>query len=802
MIHKISISICYIVWVGEKMDNLMKLGLTKEEVQKRVELGQVNISHDNISKSKKQIVLEHTLTYFNFLNIFLAIIILSTGRWMNLTFMGVITINTVVGIYQELKVKKIIDQLTVVTVKKVKVLRDFNEMIIPVEELVLDDIIYLENGNQVGTDCVVLQARGIEVNESMLTGESKPVKKRIDDEMMAGSFVVAGSAYAKVIRVGNDNYSTQLVHKAKHKNKASSEMKDAIEKVIKVLSVVIVPVGIVLFLSQMAAFPNDRATAIVKTVGGMIGMIPEGLVLLTSLSFIIGVGKLAQQKALIQEMEAIEALARVNVLCLDKTGTITTGDLEVEKVIILDNYHETEVYEVMSAMAFYFDDINATQLALRNYFYQKDDYDVLSMIPFSSERKMRAISVKGYGTFALGAPEFLLDEDNPLLEQINHYSKQGFRVLLLGATKDMDEETGTVGDVIPMALIVIHDCIRPEAKDTLAFFEKSGVDIRILSGDNPMTVSKVAQLAGLKHGELYVDAMTLPKDEDELQKVVQYYRVFGRVKPEQKQMIIKALQKSGNVVGMVGDGVNDVLALKDADCGIAMAAGSDAAKQAAHIVLLDSNFASMQSIVKEGRAIIADIERVSSLYLTKTIYSTVLCLVFAALQKSYPFTPLQLSLISGLAIGIPSFLLTLERSSTVSSQGFLKHVISTAVPCALTMIVHMLSIAFLGMWLNFDAKMYSTYYFLVAGFISFLVVLIVCMPLNRLRAIMITIVTVLFYLVLLILPDLFGIHHLFNIRLIWIIPLCFSSIFVLGFFKKMIHYFYKRYEKRLINRKV
>lgn len=784
------------------MNDLKQLGLTSKEVDERVSLGQVNISHDNISKSKKQIVLQHTLTYFNFLNIFLALIILSTGRWMNLTFMGVITINTLVGIYQELKVKKIIDQLTVVTVKKVKIIRDYQEFMIPVEELVLDDIIYLENGHQIGTDCIVLEAKGIEVNESMLTGESKPVKKHKDDEMMAGSFVVAGSAYARVIRVGNDNYSTQLVHKAKHKNKASSEMKDAIEKVIKVLSVVIVPVGFVLFLSQMAAFPNDRAMAIVKTVGGMVGMIPEGLVLLTSLSFIIGVGKLARQKALIQEMEAIEALARVNVLCLDKTGTITTGDLEVEDVIVLDNYKKVEVDDIMSAMSYYFDDVNATQEALRHYFQDKRNYDVTHMIPFSSERKLRALSLKNKGQYVLGAPEYLLDENHHFLKKVEFYSKQGFRVLLLGETDAIDEELGTVGNVIPMAFIVIHDCIRPEAKETLAFFEKSGVDIRIISGDNPMTVSKVAQLAGLKHGERYVDASTLPQDEEELQKVVQYYRVFGRVKPEQKQMIIKAFQQLGDVVGMVGDGVNDVLALKDADCGIAMAAGSDAAKQAAHIVLLDSNFASMKSIVKEGRAIIADIERVSSLYLTKTIYSTALCLIFAMLQMSYPFTPLQLSLISGLAIGVPSFLLTLERSASLSSQGFLRHIISTAVPCALTMIIYMLGIAFLGKWLHFDTMLYSTYYFLVAGFISFLVVFIVCMPLTRIRTIVASVITILFYLILFVLHDLFGIYHIFNMRVIWVIPLCLSSIFVLGFFKKMIHYLYKRHEKRLIKKTI
>lgn len=786
---------------GDDMKQYNFKTLTNEEVNQRIKKGQVNNIVDSISKSKKQIILDHTLTYFNFLNIFLAAIIISTGRWTNLTFMVVIFTNAVIGIYQEFKVKKVIDQLTVVTVKKVKVIRNQEMQEIPVEQLVLDDVIYLENGNQIGTDCVVLESYGMEVNESLLTGEANPIKKRPSDELMSGSFVVSGTAYAKVIRVGNENYSTQLVQKAKHKNNASSEMKDSIEKVIKVLSIVIIPVGIILFFSQLSATPHDLGTAIVKTVGGVIGMIPEGLVLLTSLSFIIGVGKLAKKKALIQEMEAIEALSRVNVLCLDKTGTITTGELGVEKIDILNDDHIEKIKEIMGAIAYGFQDINETQKALQDYFVKPDDYRIESFIPFSSQRKMRAISFYEKGSYVLGATEFLTD-DPQIIQKVNCYSEQGLRVLLLGSVQSLDEGSMTVAGISPIALIIIHDCIREDAKDTLAFFEKEGVDIRILSGDNPMTVSRVAQLAGLKGGDQYIDASTLPQDEYELSKIVQHYHVFGRVKPEQKQQIIKALQSNDLIVGMVGDGVNDVLAIKDADCGIAMAAGSDAARQAAHIVLLDSNFASMKQIVKEGKTIISNIERVSSLYLTKTIYSTVLCLIFSALRMSYPFTPLQLSLISGLAIGIPSFFLTLEQSSSTISHGFLKHVISTAVPCACTMIVYILSITILGTFLNFDLNMFSTYYFLMAGFISFLVVFIVCQPLNKLRSIMTMTLTIIFYLIVLILPDLFGIYHILDRRVIWIIPLLCSSIFVLYGFMKLLRGLYSLYENRSIKKKI
>ncbi len=763
-------------------------GLTYEEVIERKKQGLINVCEDNISKSKKQIIMDHTLTYFNFINIFLAIIIISTGKWKNLTFMVVIIVNAIIGIIQEFKVKKVIDQLSVVTVKKVRAIRDGKMQEILVEDLVLDDIIYLESGEQIGTDCDVIESFGMEVNESLLTGESDSIFKSKDDELFAGSFVVAGSGYARVKRVGKDNYSTQLVMKAKHKNSASSEMKTTIEKIIKVLSIVIIPVGIILFISQKQAFPDDQATAIVKTVAGVVGMIPEGLVLLTSLSFILGVGKLARKKALIQEMEAIEALARVNILCLDKTGTITTGDLEVVQVEKLTQ-KDVDIQSIMSTFAHHVYDSNATQKSLQKYFPNQDTYSVLAELPFSSQRKMRGLTLKDIGHYVLGAPEFLVD-DPQILKKAENYSLEGYRVLMLGKTNQLDVTNKTIGIVEPLAFVVMKDCIREDAKETLEFFSRNDVDVCILSGDNPITVSKVAKIAGLKHADRYIDASLL-KDEEDMSKVVGYYRIFGRVKPEQKHQIIRYLQQQGNVVGMVGDGVNDVLALKDADCGIAMAEGSDAAKQAAHIVLLDSNFSSMKDIVDEGKAIIADIERVSSLYLTKTIYSTALCMIFALLQKSYPFTPIQLSLISGLAIGVPSFLLTLDRSSQLSSHGFLKHVISTAVPCALTMIIYMVGISYLSEWFHWNTMMQSTYSYLVAGFISFLVVFIVCLPYNFRRMIVTVTITIVFYLILLVMPDFFGIYPLWNQAVLGVIPLCISTIFVMGLLRQGIHYIYK-----------
>lgn len=458
--------------------------------------------------------------------------------------------------------------------------------------------------------------------------------------------------------------------------------------------------------------------------------------------------------------------------------------MAVERVYPYTPYTNEFIEEILGCMAYDFDDMNATQTALREAFEKIKDFDIIEKVPFSSKRKMRAITLSNQRTFVLGAPEFLTDNEI-VLDRVNSYSYQGYRVLFLGETIDDINH--------PMALIVIHDCLRNDARSTLRFFNKNNVDVCILSGDNPITVSRVAQLAGLRKADQYIDASTLPEDDEELYNVVEHYHIFGRVKPEQKQRIIKAFQHNNHVVGMVGDGVNDVLALKDADCGIAMAAGSDAAKQAAHIVLLDSNFSSMKSIVREGRTIIANIEKVSSFYLTKTIYSTCLCMIFAAMRQSYPFSPIQLSLISSLAIGIPSFYITLESSSELSTGGFFKHVITTALPCALTIIIDMIFINILGNYLNFNTTELSTYYYLTAGFDSFLVVYIVFMPLNRLRTVIAIGLNALFFVIVLCIPDFFGIYSFLNWQYIGLIPLFAVSVVMVGIFKNGI---YKLYTKK------
>lgn len=752
------------------MEHQNYTGLTSLEVKDRVEKGLVNTTAGSVSKTTKQIIMTHTLTYFNFLNLFLGVIIILSGQFKNLTFMGVIIINSIIGIFQELKVKKLVDGLAVITASKARVIRDGARSDVPLEQVVIDDVIVLESGNQIGADSIVLSSHGMEVNESMITGESNHVKKAPGDQLYSGSYLVAGSGVARVVHVGEDNYATQLANKARDKKRATSEMQDSIKRIIKVVGFIIIPVGILLFLSQRAIEGTTLSDAMVNTVAGVIGMIPEGLVLLTSVSFVLGVGRLARKRALVQEMEAIEALARVNVLCTDKTGTITTGELEVKEIVPLEGIDAGKITDVMNEISFAFDDVNATQSALMHYFAKTARWEIVDMIPFSSDRKYRAISFLNEGAYVLGAPEFVLKGDE-LSENIDDYAKKGLRVLLLASAESINSADGTTSGVKPMGLILISDCIRTEAKATFDYFASQNVDVKVISGDDPATVTSIAVEAGLKDGDKYVDATTLPESDAQLRNVICDYTVFGRVTPEQKQRIIKAYQANDKIVGMVGDGVNDVLALKDADCGIAMAAGADAAKQVAHIVLLDSDFACMKDIVREGRMIISNIERVSALYLTKTIYSVLLSVIFILLGREYPFIPIHLSITSMTAIGLPSFLLTLEHTESVTQSGFLKHVLRISLPGALTMVIDMLLIQILGAYFGFESSLLSTYNLLSAGLISMLVLISVCAPLNKKRKALCILCVSLFALAILVLPGFFSIHPIFAWRSIFVVPI-------------------------------
>lgn len=708
------------------------------------------------SRSRWEIIASHTFTYFNFLNFFLAGLIILSGQQKNMLFMGIVITNALIGILQECKVKKLIDALSVVTATKAKRIAE-NGMVeeVPIGELRVGDVIRVSIGDQLAVDCETVTSQGLEVNESLLTGESLAVLKRTGDKLYSGSSAVAGTATARVLHVGEDNYAAQLVKKAKTKRRATSEMQIAIKRIIKYVGYAIIPIGIVLYVIQRHVAENPVSDSIVNTVAGVLGMIPEGLVLLTSISFILGVGRLAKKNALVQEMEAIEALARVNVLCLDKTGTITTGELKVEEMIYPNTaWDQEKIYGIMEGISYAFEETNATTDALRRYFAKSDKLKIIEKKPFSSQRKYMGITVRESGKdreYRLGAPEYLTGDRN-VIARAERFAAEGMRVLLLTERESL-------------ALVVLSDVIKEDAPETFRFFREKGVDIKILSGDNPLTVSIVGSRAGLEGAERYVDARTLPENMKELRKEIGKYTVFGRVSPEKKQWIVKAFEEEDKVTGMVGDGVNDVLALKDADCGIAMASGSDAAKQSAHIVLLDSDFSSMKEIVNEGRTIISNIERVSVLYLTKTLYSILLCVLFIILGQTYPFIPIQLSLIGATAIGIPSFVLALEKHEDTIPRGFLRNVLRISLPAAVLLAGSLAAVSVLDMLFHFGEVAVSTINMLVAGLVSFGVLIIVCIPMSRIRFVLCVTAISLFCAAMLLFPGFFSIAPVFELIL-------------------------------------
>lgn len=777
------------------MEDRCVLGLTSAQVQERVRSGLVNGTQKNIIKTKGQIIISHIVTYFNGLNLFLAGLIFFTGQFVNATFLLVVILNSTIGIIQELKVKKLIDNLSVMTASKARVIRDGVNREIAVEDIVKDDLLVFSGGDQISSDCIVLESDGMEVNESLLTGEAIPVKKKKGDKLFSGSFLSAGTGVGTVVHVGNENYAQSLALKAKTKKRASSEMQNTMNRIIKIVSIMIVPVGLLLFMSQRILGELPINTAIVKTVGGVIGMIPEGLVLLTSVSFVLGVGRLAKKRALVQEMEAIEGLARVDVLCLDKTGTITTGELKVEDVIPATEEKEAVLRQIMNELTFAFEDMNPTQDALTAYFENTKEWSIQKKIPFSSQRKYRAVAFEEKGIYLLGAPEYFLEDTEPFFHTVEQYVEKGMRVLLLAKCDSMDEESGTVTYKEPLGLIILSDVIRPQAEETFRYFADNKVEIKVISGDNPVTVSKIAEKAGVKGAESYID-MSRFTDPHQLEEVVDQYAVFGRVAPEQKQSIIKACQRKGHTVGMVGDGVNDVLAIKDADCGIAMASGSDAARQAAHIVLLDSDFSVMQRIVREGRTIIGSIERVSALYLTKTLYSVLLCVIFIFLSKAYPFIPIQLSLISVVSIGIPSFVLTLEQTEGVVKEGFLPHVMQISLPGALTMAVSMCIIQILNHFLQFSPEVLSAYNLLTGGAIAITILYRVCRPLNRLRTLLFFSMLFLFVLCTIVFRQFLGVAPLLQRAMLWVIPIVFGSMSAAQWLSHSVTNLYERRRKK------
>ncbi|MEI3552525.1 MAG: cation-translocating P-type ATPase [Acutalibacteraceae bacterium] len=729
-------------------------GLTDAEVRQRIEQGLVNHNSDIKSKSIKRIVLENLITPFNILNFVLAVLILIVGSYKNLLFMGVIICNIFIGTVQEIRAKKTIDKLSLIAEPKAHVIRNGIKQEIAIHDIVMDDITFLGAGNQVCSDAVVIEGE-CEVNESLLTGESEPVLKQPGDHLLSGSFIISGNCHARVEHVGKDNYAAQITDNAKYVKKPNSEIMRWTNRIIKYIGFTLIPVGIALFCKQVFISHQGFNDAIVGVVAALIGMIPEGLILLTSVVFAVSIIRLSQHKTLVQELYCIETLARVDVLCLDKTGTITEGTMEVTDVLPLHDTTNEELNIALGSLIHALEDDNPTFNAVKTYCDQYDKLTCNHIVPFSSARKWSGASFDENGSYIFGATEFILKDSSPYQEIIEEHSEKGQRVLMLAHSPHQIQDKELPEEIHPMAFLFISDKIRAEAPDTLAYFAEQGVDIKIISGDNAITVANIAKKAGLKTAEQYVDATTLQTPE-EIKEAAQKYSVFGRVTPQQKLDLVKALKEQGHTVAMTGDGVNDVLALKESDCSIAMASGSDAARTVSQLVLLDSNFASMPKILKEGRRSINNLQRSSSLFLTKTIFSTINAILFIFLHFDYPFQPIQLTLISALTIGAPSLILALEPNKERIKGKYIVNVIRKSIPGAMTMVFNIVALAILCSFIQFNNTEISTLAVMITGFAGLLVLLKVSLPFNWIRCALFFTMLGAFIFAIFILKDLFS----------------------------------------------
>ncbi len=710
-------------------------GLTSQQVEARIRQGLHNGDSGIKSKTEGQIIRENVFTFFNLLNFILAAAVILVGSPRNALFLGVILCNIVIGSFQGIRAKHTIDKLSLISSPKANVVRDGRRHTIQVENVVLDDILLLAAGNQICSDAVVVSGE-CEVNESLITGESDPVLKQPGDSLLSGSFLVSGNCSAQVEHVGADNYASRITGDAKAAKKRTSEIMDSIDFIVKIIGFAIVPIGALLFWKQFFVQGDSFQATVVSTAAAVVGMIPEGLVLLISLAFAVSVIKLSARKTLVQDMYCIETLARVDVLCLDKTGTITEGAMQVDGFVPLGSFSEQDMTEPLAALVSNLSDENPTFLALRDRFPDPSPWRASDSVAFSSARKWSGAYFPGRGSYIMGAGEFILrDGFAAIQEQVESFSENGQRVLLLAHSDNAFDGRELPEDVVPIGLVLISDKLRREAPRTLRYFADQGVDLKVISGDNAVTVANIARKAGLDHADSYVDATTLETEED-VRDAVRRYSVFGRVTPQQKLAFVKALKADGHTVAMTGDGVNDVLALKEADCSIAMASGSDAARTVSNLVLLDSNFASMPLVVQEGRRSINNLQRSSSLFLVKTIFSALIGVLFIFLQYSYPFQPIQQTLISSLTIGVPSFILALEPNKERLRGKFIFNVIKMCIPAALTMTVNILALCALSGPLGLDSGEMSTLAVIATSLTGFIMLFKVCTPFNGLRGVL------------------------------------------------------------------
>ena len=761
-----------------------KTGLSADQVKERISKGQTNATPNQNVKTYKSIFIENIFTFLNMLCLAIAISLMCVGAFKDCIGMVIVLANITIGIIQEIRAKLTIEKLSLLTAPAVKVVRDGVEQTVSTDDVVIDDIIVLSTGKQIVADSVIIEG-SIEVNESMLTGESLPIKKKVGDSILAGSFVVSGNAYVRVEKVGSANYIQQLAAKAKKYKRPKSELFASLKNIIRVIGFIIIPIGVLMYVNNFVRSDGSLTETITSTAGSLMGMIPSGMFLLCSASLALSVVKLARKKALVQDLYCVEMLARVNVLCLDKTGTITDGTMKVYNCLQLAETEFT-LKRIMGSLLSALGDNNQTSQALINYFGFNKELKPIATLPFSSSRKLSAVTFEGAGTYIMGAPEFVLPEstDEKLNSLVEQYSKDGYRVLLLAHSNQPIDKEYIPLDRTAVSLLILEDRIRDDAVETIKWFKSNHVRIKIISGDNPLTVAEIAKRVGVTGTENLISLEGL--NEKQVIAAASKYTVFGRVTPEQKAILVKALKSAGHTVAMTGDGVNDILALKEADCSIAMASGNEAVRSVSHMILLDSNFSSMPATVLEGRRVINNMQKASSLFFMKTLFTIVLSVLVLLTGLTYPLRTTNMLLLEMFVIGIPSFFLAFLPNDKPVEGKFLVNLFKNTLPGALTLIINTIAIyvfcLLVDKSLTFDGI--TTMITITITFTGLSMLMRICKPFKPLTAALCAIMFSLCLVLMLTMPGFFGLisldltHILFTIILILLSPSLINAMFM------------------------
>lgn len=728
-------------------------GLTDKEVQEQIELGNINRSQESKLKTTKQIIFDNVFTLFNLYNLIIAIALLAVKAYTNTFFFLIITVNVIIGIVQEIHGRNLVKKLSILNASKATVIRNGKEQKIDIEEIVLGDVILLSQGDQIPSDSYVLEGE-VEVNEALLTGESDLILKSKEDKLLSGSYVTSGKCYAKVEKVGEDNFANSIISATKKYKENNSELINSMKKVTKFTSFVIIPVGIILFIQAYFYRETELAQAVVATAAALLGMLPKGLVLLITIALESGVIKLAKKDVLVQELYSIESLAHIDTICLDKTGTITQGEMRVSEIKTYnDKILPHSFNDMMTAFVNGMDDNNATFHAFKKYFKGDNSFEIADKVAFSSERKWSSISFKNEGSIVVGAPERLFDKSkDDMPEEINELQKNGKRVLGIAYTKSIISEP-ELPELEIIAIAVLEDPLRKNAKEMLGYFKDQGIDVKIISGDNALTVSNIAKKAGLKDYDSYIDLSTINTDA-EIVDLVDKYSIFARVLPHQKSIIVKALQAKQHKVAMTGDGVNDVIALRESDCSITLPEATDSAKQVSQIVLLNSDFSVLKDVMMEGRRVVNNITKVARIFFIKTIYSVLLSIFCILTNMEFPFIPIQITLVDLVIEAYTSFFITFEKNKKPVTGSFLRTALTNAMPFAIVIMFNIIFLTFFRDTLGISQEIATTMMYLLIGFVSILAVQEVCKPYTKVHVFLFVTTAVGFYVAVILFKNL------------------------------------------------